>query len=116
MENKTTIGDIAVIKIANHGEGVPSEIKVYKCPYIGCDKYFTNSAGIYLHRKLDHGEIADDISSKGRKMNLKREFQKDKYISLKDSLKLFAHGYALMLKEKKYFAELEKKRKKGLHA
>lgn len=37
------------------------QLKVRKCPYIGCDKIFFRKADLYKHLQIDHGEMMNEI-------------------------------------------------------
>ena len=47
------------------------DMKVYKCPYLACERYFTEKEDLSKHRCIDHGEI---ISRAKPKLNFTKTF------------------------------------------
>ena len=97
-EQPLKLEDVAIIKTKK-----PQMIKRYKCPYLGCNKEFNNSADLSFHIKFDHLKLIDHPPSK--KENIKNMFVKLKYLHLKMQIKAFTDFMRLYFKEKEYLGE-----------
>ena len=60
VEQKTYEMGNVVLKVKDSS----AQLKVYKCPYISCDKVFFNKSDLYKHLNLDHGEMIDKTKPK----------------------------------------------------
>jgi len=96
MENQTlTLEDVAIIKTKK-----PQPIKRYKCPYLGCDKEFNNSADLAFHIKFEHLKLLDPQPVKGE--NIKKTIERLRYSYLKMQIKAYVDFVRLYFKEKEY--------------
>jgi len=89
--------DVAVLKVKK-----PQMIKRYKCPYLGCNKEFSNSADLMFHIKFEHLKLVDPPA---KKENIKRILTKLKYLHLKMYLKAYIDFIRLYHKEKEYLGD-----------
>ena len=95
MEEQTLkLEDVAIIKAKK-----PQSIKRYKCPYLGCNKEFNNSADLMFHIKFEHLKLIDPPA---KKENIKKTLTKLKYLHLKMQIKAYVDFVRLYFKEKEY--------------
>ncbi len=96
--------DIGNVKLKVYNQN--AQLKVYKCPYIGCNKVFMRKEDRDLHLMLDHGEIIRRIKPKvvfSKPFELKKGIDEMLIIVNRQRLKYFAMllGELFEPKEKK---------------
>ncbi|MGC8588927.1 MAG: hypothetical protein ACP5LI_07895, partial [Hydrogenobaculum sp.] len=77
----------------------PHPIKRYKCPYLGCNKEFNNSADLAFHIKLEHLKLLDPPP---KKESIQATLTKLRYLNLKMQIKAYVDFVRLYFKEKEY--------------
>ncbi|MGC8588931.1 MAG: hypothetical protein ACP5LI_07915 [Hydrogenobaculum sp.] len=95
MENQALkLEDVAIIRTKK-----PQSIRRYKCPYLGCNKEFSNSADLAFHIKFEHLKLLDPPPKKEK---IQATLTKLKYLNLKMQIKAYVDFVKLYFKEKEY--------------
>ena len=90
-------------------------LKVYKCPYLGCEKFFTNESDKEYHmQQPPHNELADKLIPRlNNGAEDVKEGIKQIVISInKQRLKHLAHNIAISMQKSDSELQLEKSFKK----
>jgi len=94
--------DLGNIKLKIKGT---APIKVYKCPYLGCDKFFLSKEDREKHLVIDHGEILKSQNGENKIMSepfdLKKSIEDINFMIKRQRLKYLAFAIKQILEKKR---------------